>query len=90
MRRRTFVQLSLSAALLGASAKAGAQLSAADVTGVDLDIQTIAANRSSFAIGRLTERIIATQQAVVDRFRGLGLIPKPITVREAVWSGALA
>jgi sulfonate transport system substrate-binding protein len=57
----------------------------ADVTGVDLEIQTIAANRSSFAIGRLTDDIIATQQAVADRFHRLGLIPKPIVVREAVW-----
>jgi sulfonate transport system substrate-binding protein len=62
----------------------------ADVTGVELDIQTIAANRSSFAIGKLTDDIIATQQAVADRFRKLGLIPKPIVIREAVWGGALA
>jgi len=62
----------------------------ADVTGVDLEIQTIAANRSSFAIGKLTDEIIATQQAVADRFYKLHLIPKPIAIREAVWSGALA
>jgi sulfonate transport system substrate-binding protein len=62
----------------------------ADVTGVELDIQIVGANRSSFAIGKLTEDIIATQQAVADRFHKLGLIPKPIVVREAVWSGALA
>ena len=57
----------------------------ADVTGMDLEIQTIAANRSSFAIGALTEDIIATQQAVADRFYKLGLIPRPIIVRDAVW-----
>jgi sulfonate transport system substrate-binding protein len=62
----------------------------ADVTGVGLDIQTIAANRSSFAIGKLTDDIIATQQGVADRFRNLGLIPRPIVIREAVWRGALA
>jgi len=59
--------------------------SLADVTGVDLDIQTIAANRSSFAIGRITDDIVATQQGVADRFFKLGLIPKRIDVREAVW-----
>ena len=63
--------------------------SLADVTGVDLAIQTIAANRSSFVIGKLTDEIIATQQAVADRFQKLGLIPKPIIVRDAVWGGAL-
>jgi sulfonate transport system substrate-binding protein len=60
----------------------------ADVTGVDLEIQTIAARRSSFAIGKLTPDIISTQQAVADRFYGLGLIPRPIQVRDAVWPGA--
>jgi sulfonate transport system substrate-binding protein len=64
--------------------------SLAAVTGVDLTIQTVAANRSSFVIGKLTDEIIATQQAVADRFQKLGLIPRPIVVRDAVWSGALA
>jgi sulfonate transport system substrate-binding protein len=58
----------------------------ADVTGVPLEIQTVAANRSSFAVGELTDDIIATQQAVADRFYRLGLIPRPVTVRDAVWS----
>jgi sulfonate transport system substrate-binding protein len=60
----------------------------ADVTGVDLAIQTVAAQRSSFAIGKLTDDIIATQQGVADRFFKLGLIPKPIVIREAVWTAA--
>jgi sulfonate transport system substrate-binding protein len=58
----------------------------AAVTGVDLDIQTVAANRSAFAVGGLTEDIIATQQAVADRFYRLGLIPRRIVVRDAVWA----
>jgi sulfonate transport system substrate-binding protein len=58
----------------------------AEVTGLDLEIQTIAANRSSFAIGRLSDEIIETQQAVADRFYRLGLIPSPIIVRNAVWA----
>jgi sulfonate transport system substrate-binding protein len=55
------------------------------VTGVDLDIQTVAAQRSSFAIGKVTDDIIVTQQSVADRFYRLGLIPRPIVVRDAVW-----
>ena len=58
------------------------------VTGIPLDIQTVAANRSSFAIGPVTDDIIATQQGVADRFFKLGLIPKPIVVRDAVWKPA--
>jgi len=57
----------------------------AAVTNVPLDIQTVAANRSSFAVGPITDDIIATQQGVADRFFKLGLIPKPVVVRDAVW-----
>lgn len=58
----------------------------AEVTGLELPIQTAAANRSSFAIGKVTDDIIATQQGVADRFYKLGLIPKPIVIKDAVWS----
>jgi sulfonate transport system substrate-binding protein len=57
----------------------------AAVTGVPLDVQTVAANRASFLIGPVTDEIVATQQAVADRFYKLGLIPKPVVVRDAVW-----
>jgi sulfonate transport system substrate-binding protein len=55
------------------------------VTGISLDIQTVAAKRSSFAVGPITNDIVATQQAVADRFFRLGLIPKPVVVRDALW-----
>ena len=58
------------------------------ITGIPLDIQTIAANRSSFAVGPITDDIIATQQGVADRFFKLGLIPKPVVIRDAVWKPA--
>ena len=58
------------------------------VTGIPLDIQTVAANRSSFAVGPITDDIIATQQGVADRFHKLGLIPKPVAVRDIVWRPA--
>jgi sulfonate transport system substrate-binding protein len=55
------------------------------VTGIPLDIQTIAANRSAFRIGPITDDIIATEQGVADRFFKLGLIPKQIVIRDIVW-----
>ncbi|QDW36855.1 sulfonate ABC transporter substrate-binding protein [Bradyrhizobium sp. KBS0727] len=55
------------------------------VTGIALDIQTIAASRSAFAVGPITEDIIATQQGVADRFFKLGLIPRQIAIRDIVW-----
>jgi sulfonate transport system substrate-binding protein len=60
----------------------------AKITGVDVDVQILAAQRSAFAIGKLTDDIVATQQAVADRFFRLGLIPRQIAVREAVWSAS--
>ena len=57
----------------------------AAVTGVPLEVQTVAANRASFLIGPVTDEIVTTQQAVADRFHKLGLIPKPIVVRDIVW-----
>ena len=58
------------------------------VTGIPLDIQTVAADRSSFAVGPITDDIIATQQGVADRFFKLGLIPRPVAVRDIVWRSA--
>jgi sulfonate transport system substrate-binding protein len=55
------------------------------VTGIPLDIQAIAANRSQFRVGPITDDIIATQQGVADRFFKLGLIPKQIAIRDIVW-----
>ena len=62
--------------------------SLAEVTGVPLDIQTVAANRASFVIKPVTEDVLDTQQAVADRFHKLGLIPKPVAVRDIVWKHA--
>jgi sulfonate transport system substrate-binding protein len=58
------------------------------ITGIPLDIQTVAANRESFFVGPITDEIIATQQGVADRFFKLGLIPRPVVVRDAVWKPA--
>jgi len=59
-----------------------------EITGVPLDVQTVAAQRASFAIGPVSDEVIETQQGVADRFHKLGLIPKPIVVRDIVWKPA--
>ena len=56
-----------------------------EITGVPLDIQTVAANRATFAIGPVTDDVIETQQRVADGFAKLGLIPRQIKVRDIVW-----
>jgi sulfonate transport system substrate-binding protein len=75
-----------SAARWAEAHRGGVAKSLAEVTGIPLEVLTVAANRASFIIGPVTEEVIQTQQAVADRFHKLGLIPKPITVRNAVWS----
>jgi sulfonate transport system substrate-binding protein len=57
----------------------------AEVTGVELKAQTVAAGRSEFGVFPITDDIIASQQATADRFHRLGLIPRAITIRDAVW-----
>lgn len=59
-----------------------------EVTGVPLEAQTLAANRSEFGIVRIDDKVVASQQETADRFYRLGLIPKQISIKDAVWSGA--
>ena len=58
----------------------------AEVTGVEFAAQKVAADRSEFGVFPLSEAIVAGQQATADRFRRLGLIPRAIVVRDAVWT----
>ena len=56
-----------------------------EASGVDLAAQKRAVDRAEFGFGPLTDKVIAEQQAVADRFERLGLIPAPIVVRDIVW-----
>jgi sulfonate transport system substrate-binding protein len=55
-------------------------------TGVDAEALTVAVDRSQFLVTPITDKVIATQQATADRFFRLGLIPKPVNVKEIVWT----
>jgi sulfonate transport system substrate-binding protein len=57
----------------------------AKTTGVPLGIEKIITDRATFAISPMTDTIIAQQQFVADTFNTLGLLPKPVTIRDAVW-----
>lgn len=58
----------------------------ASVTGIPFAIQKAAADRTQFAVRPLSDAILANQQATADRFHRLGLIPRAITIRDAVWT----
>jgi sulfonate transport system substrate-binding protein len=47
---------------------------------------TVAVDRSLFPVTPVTDKVIATQQAMADRFFELGLIPKPVNVKAIVWT----
>ncbi|WP_283179749.1 sulfonate ABC transporter substrate-binding protein [Gemmobacter sp. 24YEA27] len=54
-------------------------------TGIPEDVLKIAIGRQSFGVGPITDQVVADQQAVADTFHKLGLLPKPITVADAVF-----
>lgn len=55
------------------------------VTGVDLAAQQRAVNRAIIELKRFTPEVIAQQQEIADTFFELGLIPRKIAIREAIW-----
>ena len=78
-------------AINGAAAWAGAhpgELAGmmAEVTGVPLDIQRVAAPRGVYAVQPMDAGIIAQQQGIADTFARLRIIPAPIDVRRIVWT----
>lgn len=56
-----------------------------EATGVDKAATAKAVERSEYNVVPINEKIIATQQETADRFFKLGLIPKPVQVKDIVW-----
>ncbi|SED34670.1 sulfonate transport system substrate-binding protein [Rhizobiales bacterium GAS191] len=56
-----------------------------EATGVDAESERKSVDRTAFRLSPVTDEIIAVQQRVADRFYKLGLIPKPVVVRDIVW-----
>ncbi|HEY0327985.1 MAG TPA: aliphatic sulfonate ABC transporter substrate-binding protein [Rhodopseudomonas sp.] len=55
-------------------------------TGLETEALTRAVDRTLFLVTPVTDKVVATQQTVADRFYKLGLVPKPVNVREIVWT----
>jgi sulfonate transport system substrate-binding protein len=58
----------------------------AEATGVELDIQKVATDRATIELVPLSDRIVESQQNIADAFHKLGIIPRQINVRDAVWT----
>ena len=56
-----------------------------EATGLAVEATRRATARTVFEVVPLTEPIVAQQQRVADRFHRLGLIPRPVAVRDIVW-----
>ncbi|CAM2919873.1 MULTISPECIES: sulfonate ABC transporter substrate-binding protein [Methylobacterium] len=54
--------------------------------GIPAPVLKIALERQSYGAAPLDATAIADQQRVADAFHGLGLLPKPIRVADAVWT----
>jgi sulfonate transport system substrate-binding protein len=57
----------------------------APTVGIPAPILTVALGRQSYGVAPLDAAATAEQQRVADAFHGLGLLPKPIRVADAVW-----
>lgn len=52
--------------------------------GIPAPVLAVALGRQSYGIAPLSDAVVAEQQRIADTFRELGLLPKGITVRDAV------
>jgi sulfonate transport system substrate-binding protein len=57
-----------------------------DATGVDIEAIRRFVDRSTYQVVPIDDEVIRSQQAVADRFARVGLIPKPIKVKDIVWT----
>ena len=56
-----------------------------EVTGVELEAQKRTVDRTIITLKPIDDAVVKQQQAIADTLHALGLIPRPITVRDAVW-----
>ena len=54
--------------------------------GIPAPVLAVALGRLSYGVAPLDATAIADQQKVADAFHGLGLLPKPVRVADAVWT----
>ncbi len=72
---------------LGSWANANKESVAEELSGgvkIPAPILKVALERQAFGVKPLSDTVVAEQQKIADTFHGLGLIPKPITVADAV------
>lgn len=56
--------------------------------GIDAAVLETAEKRREYGVLPLTDEVISKQQAIADTFKSINLIPKQVSIKEAVWSGS--
>ncbi|MDX2266162.1 MAG: aliphatic sulfonate ABC transporter substrate-binding protein [Hyphomicrobiales bacterium] len=56
-----------------------------EATKVAIEAQRTTVERTQLFVSPLTPEIVARQQKTADRYLALGLLPKPVSVRDIVW-----
>lgn len=57
----------------------------APLTGLNAPTLELAVTRGGYGVNYLNDKVIGEQQKIADTFYNLKLIPKPLSIREAVW-----
>lgn len=60
----------------------------APTLGIDAAVLEKAEKRREYGVLPLTDEVIGKQQVIADTFHDIKLIPKKISIKEAVWSGS--
>jgi sulfonate transport system substrate-binding protein len=56
--------------------------------GIPAPVLEVALGRLGYGVRPLDEGVVAEQQKIADTFHALGLVPKPVEVRQAVWKAS--
>jgi sulfonate transport system substrate-binding protein len=54
--------------------------------GIPTEVLAVALDRLCYGVRPIDDSVIAEQQRIADAFHGLGLLPKPIQVKDAIWN----
>jgi sulfonate transport system substrate-binding protein len=58
----------------------------APLIGIEIPVIEIAAQRFSYGVAPISDAVVTEQQKIADTFSQLKLIPKPLSIKEAVWT----
>ena len=62
----------------------------APLLGLPADITLTSVKRQGYGAGFLTPEVIAAQQKIADSFYQLKLIPKPLSIKDVIWTPTAA